>query len=52
VKGEAGENVSTKLRAVLQKKPVFLTFTSFCQVLNGDYVDPLDDIAPEKIPLL
>jgi hypothetical protein len=51
VKGAAGESVSTMLQAVT-KNPGFSTFTSVCQVLNGDNVDPLEDIAPEKIRLL
>jgi hypothetical protein len=52
VKGEAGESVSTKLQAVLRRNPGFSTFTSVCQVLNGEDVDPPEDIAAEKIPLL
>jgi hypothetical protein len=44
--------VSTKLKAVLQRNTCILTFTSVCKVLIGDNVDPLDDTAPEKIPLL
>jgi hypothetical protein len=52
VKGEAGESVSTKLQAVLRRNPGFSTFTSVCQVFNGDNVDPPEDIAPEKILLL
>jgi hypothetical protein len=52
VKWEAGESVSTKLQGVLERNPGFSAFTSVCQVLNGDYVDPPEDIAPEKIPLL
>jgi hypothetical protein len=43
VKGEAGENVSTKLQAVSKRKPGFSTFTSVCQVHNGDDVDPPED---------
>jgi hypothetical protein len=34
------------------KKTRFSAFTSVCQVLHGDDVEPLEDIAPEKIPLL
>jgi hypothetical protein len=30
----------------------YLIFTGVCQILNGDGVDPPEDIAPEKIPLL
>jgi hypothetical protein len=30
----------------------FSTITSVCQVLNGDDVDPAEDIAPEEIPFL
>jgi hypothetical protein len=52
VKGEAGESVSTKLQAVLKRNPGFSTFTSVCQVLNGDDVDPTEDTFPEKVPLL
>jgi hypothetical protein len=52
VKGEAGESVSTKLQAVSKRNPGFSTFTSVCQVLNGDDVDSPEDIAPEKISLL
>jgi hypothetical protein len=52
VKGEAGESVSTKLQVVLKRNPGFFTFTSVCQVLNGDNVDPPEDIAPENTPLL
>jgi hypothetical protein len=37
---------------VLKRNPGFFTFTSVCQVLNADDVDPPEDIAPEKIPLL
>jgi hypothetical protein len=51
VKGEADENVSTKLQAVLKRSPGFSTFTSVCQILNGDDVTPPDDIILEKIPL-
>jgi hypothetical protein len=40
------------LQAVLKRNPGFLTVTSVCQVLNGDDVDPPEDIASEKIPLL
>jgi hypothetical protein len=52
VKGKAGESVSTKMHAVLKRNPGFSTFTSVCQVLNGDDVDHPEDIAPENIPLL
>jgi hypothetical protein len=52
VNGEAGESVASKLQAVLKRNPGFSTFTSVCQVLNGDDVFPPEDIAPEKIPLL
>jgi hypothetical protein len=52
VKGKAGENVSCKLQAMLKRNHGFSTFTIVCQVLNGDGVDPHEDIAPEKIPLL
>jgi hypothetical protein len=31
--------------------PGFSTFINVCQILNGDDVDPPEDIAPEKIPL-
>jgi hypothetical protein len=51
VKGEAGDSESTKLQAVLKRNHGFSTFTSVCQVLNGDDVDPTKDVAPEKIPL-
>jgi hypothetical protein len=44
--------VSTKLQAVLKRNVGFSTFTSVCQVLNGDIVDPSEDIAAEKILLL
>jgi hypothetical protein len=39
--------MSTKLQAVLKRNPGFSTFTSVCQALSGDDVDP-----PEKIPFL
>jgi hypothetical protein len=52
VKEQASESVSTKLQAVLKINPVFSIFTSVCKVINGDDVDPPEDIAPEKIPLL
>jgi hypothetical protein len=52
VKGEAGESVPTKLQAGLRRNPGFSTFSSVCQVLNGDNVNPPEGIAPEKIPLL
>jgi hypothetical protein len=52
VEVETGESASTKLQVVLKRNPGFSTFTSVCQVLNGDDVDPSEDIAPEKIPLL
>jgi hypothetical protein len=53
VKGEAGESVSTKLQAVLKRNPGFSAFTSvYCEVLNGDHVDPAKNIAPDKIPLI
>jgi hypothetical protein len=51
-KGEVGESVCTKLQAVLKRNPGFSTYTTVCQVLNGDDVDPPEDIAPEKILLL
>jgi hypothetical protein len=34
---------------MLKRNPGFSSFSSVCQVLN---VDPSEDIAPEKIPLL
>jgi hypothetical protein len=37
---------------VLNNNAGFSTFTSVCQVLNGDDVDPLEGMDPEKIPLL
>jgi hypothetical protein len=37
---------------VLKRNVGFSTFTSVCQVLNGDVVDPSEDIAAEKMPLL
>jgi hypothetical protein len=37
---------------VLKRNPGFSTFTSVCQVLNGDDVDPPEDTSPENIPLL
>jgi hypothetical protein len=37
---------------VLKRTPGFSTFASVCQVLNGDDIDPHEDIAPEKIPFL
>jgi hypothetical protein len=52
VEGEAGESVSTKLQAVLKRNPGFSTFSSVCQVLNGEDLDSHEDIAPEKISLL
>jgi hypothetical protein len=51
-KGEAGESVFTKFQEVLRRNSEFSTFTSVCQTLNGDDVDPPEDIVPEKIPLL
>jgi hypothetical protein len=42
-----GESVATKLQVVLKRIPRFSTFSSICQVLNGD-----EDIALEEIPLL
>jgi hypothetical protein len=50
-KVETGESMFTRLQAVL-KKPGFLPFISFCQIFNGDDVDHLEDIAPEKSSLL
>jgi hypothetical protein len=52
VKGEVGESVSSKLQVVLKRNSVFSTFTNVCKVLNGDDVDPPEDTASEKIPLL
>jgi hypothetical protein len=49
---EAGESVSTKFQEVLKWTPGFSTFTNVCQVLNGDNVVSLEDIVPEKNPLL
>jgi hypothetical protein len=37
---ETGESVSTKLQLLLKRNTEFSTFTSICQVLNGDDVDP------------
>jgi hypothetical protein len=48
VKGEAGESVFTKLHVVLKRHPGILTFTSVCQVLNGDDVDPLKTLLLTK----
>jgi hypothetical protein len=42
----------TKFQAVLKRNPGFSTFASLCQVFNWDDVDPPEDIAPEKMPLL
>jgi hypothetical protein len=47
VKGDSGESVSTKLQAVPKKIPGFPTFTSVCQALNGDDVEPFEDIVSE-----
>jgi hypothetical protein len=52
VKGEAGESVTTKLQAVLNRNFEFSTITNVCQILNSDDIDSREDIAPEKIPLL
>jgi hypothetical protein len=52
VKEEGGESMSTKFQAVLVRNLGFSTFTSVCEILDGDDVYPLDDIAPEKISLL
>jgi hypothetical protein len=52
VKEEAGESASIKLQAVSKRNSGFSTFTSIYQVLNGDDVEPPEDIVPEKIPLL
>jgi hypothetical protein len=40
------------MQAVLKRNYGFSTFTSVCQVPNGDNVDPPEHTAPEKIPLL
>jgi hypothetical protein len=37
---------------MLKRNPGFSAFTSVCQVINGNNVDPPEDITPEKIPLL
>jgi hypothetical protein len=50
MKWEAGESVSTKFQAVLKRNLDFSTITSVCHILNGDDVDPLEDISPEKVP--
>jgi hypothetical protein len=50
VKGEAGRS-GHQVAGGVKKNPGFSTFTSVCQVLNGDDVDLPEDIAPEKIPL-
>jgi hypothetical protein len=47
--GKGMVNVCTKLQTVLRINFGFLTLTSVCQVINGDYVHCLEDIAPEKI---
>jgi hypothetical protein len=53
VKSEAGDSVPIKLQAAIKRNPRFPTSTSvYCQVLNGDDVEPPEDITPEKIPLL
>jgi hypothetical protein len=36
----------------VKRNPGFSTFTSVCQVRNGDDVDPPEDIAPDKMHLL
>jgi hypothetical protein len=48
VNGEAGEIVSTKLQAVLERNPGYSTFTSVCQVLHPDDVDPLKTLLLRK----
>jgi hypothetical protein len=48
VKGEAGKSVSTKFHAVLKRNPRFSIITNVCQILNGDDVDPPEDIALRK----
>jgi hypothetical protein len=53
VKGEGDENVHNKLQELLKRNTGFSTFTSVCQVLNGDDIDPpLKTFAPEKISML
>jgi hypothetical protein len=52
VRVEAGESVSIKFQAVLRRNYGFSVFINVNQVLNGDDIDPPEDIAPEKIPLL
>jgi hypothetical protein len=37
---------------VLKENPRFSTFASVCQVLNGDDVDPFEDIALVNISTL
>jgi hypothetical protein len=44
--------VSPKLQVVVKRNSGYLIFTSVCQIHNGDGVDPPEDIALEKIPLL
>jgi hypothetical protein len=41
-----------KLQAVLKRNPEMSTVTNFCQVLNGDDVDPPEDIVSEKISFM
>jgi hypothetical protein len=44
--------VFIQLEALLKRNSEISTFTSVCQALNGDDIDPLEDIIPDEIPVL
>jgi hypothetical protein len=44
--------VSTQWQVLLKRISGFSAFTRVCQVLYWDDVDPAEDTAPEKIPLI
>jgi hypothetical protein len=48
VRGEGGESVSIGLQAVLRRTSGYLKFSSVCQILNEDDIDPLKTLLLRK----
>jgi hypothetical protein len=52
VRGETGEKIYRKFKAVLKRNPGHSTFMAVCKILNRQDTDPHDDIYPGKFHLL
>ena len=51
MQGEVGDKVSTKLNAVLNRKPGYSTLHTIYCICNGETVESIENILPSTIPL-